>query len=85
MRELLEECTELDGSVHVLTNMHIMGQLCQSQSDGGIKSVWILACAEGMVTERINLKSPSPKLTQVLSPVKTGNMRLFYTYSESAF
>ena len=62
-----------------------MGQLCQSQSEGGIRSVWILASAAGVVTERVNLKSPSPKLTQSQSSVKPNNMRLFYTYSDSAF
>ena len=85
VRELPDECTELDGSVHVLTNMSIMGQLCQSQSDGGIKSVWILACAAGVVSERVNLKSPSPNLTQSQVHEETGNMRLFFTYSESNF
>ena len=84
VRELPEECTELDGGVHVLTNMSIMGQLCQSQSEGGIRSVWILASAAGVVTERVNLKSPAPKL-QAQSSVQPGNMRLFYTYSDSAF
>ena len=79
VRELPDECTELDGSVHVLTNMSIMGQLCQSQSDGGIKSVWILACAAGVVSERVNLKSPSPNLTQSQVHDESGNMSLFYT------
>ena len=69
----------------MLTNMNIMGQLCQSQSDGGIRSLWILASVAGMVTERVNLKSPAPKLTQVQSSAQPGDMRLFYTYSDSAF
>ena len=85
VRELPEECTELDGALHVLTNMSIMGQLCQSQSEGGIRSVWILASAAGVVTERVNLKSPAPKLTQDQSSVQPGIMSLFYTYSDSAF
>ena len=85
VRELPEECRELDRSVHVLTNMSIMGQRCQSQSEGGVRSVWILASAADVVTERVNLKSPAPKLTQAQSSVQPGNMRLFYTYGESAF
>ena len=60
VRELPDDCIELDESVHVLTNMHIMGQLCQSQSDGGIRSLWILASMAGLVTEKVNLKSPPP-------------------------
>ena len=51
VRELPEECTELDGSVHILTTMSILGQLCQSQSEGGIRTVWILASAADVVTE----------------------------------
>ena len=87
VRELPEECTELDGEIHVLTNMSIMGQPCQSQSEGGVSSVWIhvLVSAAGVVTERVNLKSPAPNLTQAQSSVPSGNMRLFYTFSDSAF
>ena len=51
--------------------------------------MWILASAADVVTERlserVNLKSPAPKLTQAQSSVQAGNMRLFYTYSDSAF
>ena len=57
VHELPEECIELDRSMHVLTNMSIMGQLCQSQSEGGVRTVWILASAADVVTKRVNLKS----------------------------
>ena len=39
VHEVTEECIELDGDIHVLTHMKIMGQLCQAQSEGGARTI----------------------------------------------